>query len=209
MGNKGNPDGTPATWHAKLYETSQLPANMAVLPVALLCVSSGVLLTVVGLGVSVLATLAANTTPFVLSPFNQPKPILDFFGPHLQNFFLNPVVLTGFALRAILVSGLFSATYIVLRRMKKTGWIAFALAGFIMGPLVVLLTSILSIFVNYGLIPTQASINQTIVAVILAALIYPLTAIIFRQLLGRYGPATKNRNVSAPASDRSSSDAPN
>ena len=199
MGNKGTPDGAPATWHRNIYETSQLPTDMTFKRVVLVCISSGILLLILSMIVSTLATLMANIPTLVLSPFGSGQAALGTLSRHFEGFF-HPIFLMGASLHAILISAAFTAIYIVLRRIKKTGWIAFAIAGFIAGPLVNLLTSMVSAYVNYGAIILLGSVDQMIEAAILNALAYTLTAIIFRLLLGRYGVNTKGRNVSAPAS---------
>ena len=199
MRNKGTPDGAPATWHRNIYETSQLPTDMTFKRVVLVCISSGILLLILSMIVSTLATLTANIPTLVLSPFGSGQAALGTLSRHFEGFF-HPIFLMGASLHAILISAAFTAIYIVLRRIKKTGWIAFAMSGLIAGPLITLLTEMSSTHASDGAIIRASSVGQMIEAAIIAALIYVLTAIVFRQLLGRYGPKTKGQNVSAPAS---------
>jgi len=182
MGNKGNPEGLPATWHAQLYDTPNLPEDMPFKPVALLCIGSGLLLVIVSIGIGALAFIAANSASLIFALFNGAQSSTNLIFEPLKYIF-HPALLGTYAVKLAVASLLFTGIYIVLRRMKRTGWIAFALAGLIDGTIA-------------GLVDH----TKLAEGVVTSAFIYAVAAIIFRGLLGRVAATEKGRNISAPAS---------
>ena len=199
MGNKGNPEGFPASWHAHLYDRPNLPADMRFTPVALLCAGSGLLLTIVSTFIGALAFVAANSASLIFILFNGTRGSVRLLLEPLSGLF-HPALLGIYAIQLAATSRVFTGIYIVLRRMKRTGWIAFALAGLIDGPIVYIAGLVLQFYVNYGTIAGLAAHNTLVEGVVSSAFIYAVTAIIFRGLLGHIAAKQKGRNISAPAS---------
>ena len=199
MGNKGNPDGRPATWHHALFEAANLPKDMPRKPVALLCLGSGPLLLLVSLLIGVMTTLAAYGSMLIFAGLDGARADWNLMTEPLKGL-LHTRFLGVYAIRLAIGSLLFSGIYIALRRMNRTGWIAFALAGFIDGPIIFVLAGVVQPYLLYGSYVGYGSFQFLIQGIILSAFTYALTAIIFRALLGRIAAQAKGQNVSAPAS---------
>ncbi len=200
MGNRGNPDGRPATWHRALFEAANLPQGMPRAPVALLCLGSGLLLLLVSLLIGILTTLAANGSMLIFAGLDGADSNWSHITLPWKELFY-PAFLSVHAIRLAVGSLLFSGIYIALRRMNRTGWIAFALAGLIDGPIIFIVSIFLPAYAIYGgSVGYGSSQSVLLYNSILAAFTYALTAIIFRALLGRIATIARGQNVSAPAS---------
>lgn len=135
-----------------------------------------------GLGIGALAFIAANSASLIFALFNGAQSSTNLIFEPLKYIF-HPALLGTYAVKLAVASLLFTGIYIVLRRMKRTGWIAFALAGLIDGTIA-------------GLVDH----TKLAEGVVTSAFIYAVAAIIFRGLLGRVAATEKGRNISAPAS---------
>jgi len=198
MGNQ-ELEGQSATWHRVLFKTPHLPETMPFKSVALICAGSGVLYVVVAAVVWLLAILAAQLPIFLLSFGFDPLGQVNLFWPGLERYF-SPHALLRTGISAIAATLLFIAIYAALRRMNRTGYIAFGLAGFIDGALLHILIWPLLSGLAYGAIIWPSLGTHNLGGVVIASSNYALTAIIFRALLGYYAAKEKGRNVSAPAS---------